>query len=112
VPQLVEFWDRVQRRDPPPPRLERTVEVIKAVYNQDEDNTIAFDDELTKKVLDWNELKKQKNAIKEEISILHAEITGALQKNRFGALTNGHFVKWAKVKNKNYRKLSMVQRRK
>lgn len=90
MPALIEFWDRVQRRDPPPIDGSDSAKAFLAqLYQQDKGTTIALDGEA----VDWDaELEEAKAAIKvaeEKKQLAENRIKAAIGEHSAATLPNG-----------------------
>ena len=81
-PTLERFWDRVQRRDQPPAESPADIGALKALYSEDDGDTV----ELTEDDLETaNELEDAR----QQIPWLEARIREAIGQARFGMLPDG-----------------------
>jgi predicted phage-related endonuclease len=107
IPQLVEFWDRVERRDPPPVRLDRTIEVVKQCFPVDDGGTVFLDDDILSMALEWECIKGEMNDLDKRRKLLRAQVTAKMESNTWAPIGD----RWLKYKmtKKGYRKLSIVR---
>jgi len=98
-----EFWDQVQREDPPPADAsDSTKEVLLRLYPQDTGESVA----LSPDALDWAEkrssLKQEEKRIKSELQEVDNLIKAAIGDATFGVLPDGSGFKWAQQKRAGY----------
>jgi putative phage-type endonuclease len=91
-----EFWDRVQREDPPPvDASDSTREALKRLYPQDSGEKIA----LPGDALEWScrrvELKEQIKTLQQELQGIDNQIKAAIGEATFGVLPDGSGFKYA-----------------
>jgi putative phage-type endonuclease len=91
-----EFWDRVQREDPPPvDASDSTKEALKRLYPSDSGEKIALPGEA----LEWScrraELKEQLKTLQEELQGIENQIKAAIGAATFGVLPDGSGFKYA-----------------
>jgi predicted phage-related endonuclease len=89
-PILEEFWDRVQRKDPPPPdQLPGTLDVVRRLYSNEDGTTVAIAPETFETVELWEAAKARKNTAEKEAKQLEALIRAELGDATFGQLGDG-----------------------
>ena len=91
-PILEEFHQRVQRRDPPPPRSESCLPVVKRLYDVDDGETVTLGADIQTAVESLEAAKKKKSEVDKRIKTLEAEIRAALKWAEWGELPDGRFV--------------------
>jgi len=120
IPKLIEFWNRVVRRDPPAPTLPSCVEVCKRLYPKSNGETINITGEFEEKVSRWNEIKKIERDSKKERELIESELRLKMAENEFGAMPDGRFLKATTIEKKartthfkasSYRTLKIVKNR-
>lgn len=92
-PVLDEFWQRVQRRDPPPLSGPKSLEAIKRLYAQEDGQTILLDDPaMAVTVTSWERTKVLRDESKERAKELEAELRAIMKEASFGALPDGSYL--------------------
>jgi len=89
-PVLEEFWDRVQRKDPPPfDSLPGTLDVVKRMYSGESGKTIAMNDDQLDIADLWESAKTRRNSANKDVKILETALRAELKDATFGALKDG-----------------------
>jgi predicted phage-related endonuclease len=111
IPQLVRFWDRVERRDPPPIRYERTADVVKLVYTEATGETVIIDSDTELAALEWEKIKAEIRVLDKQKKILWNQIMAKLGNGNWADLSDGRFLK-RRLNKKGYFDLSIVKYKK
>jgi putative phage-type endonuclease len=101
-PRLFEFWDRVQRRDPPPPQTGAALDAIKRIWPAESGETVTLDEDTNGLVIALEQCKidlKSGEAIKSEIE---SKIRFAMKDATFGLLNDGRIVTLKTTKRAGY----------
>jgi hypothetical protein len=108
IPQLVSFWDRVERRDPPPIRRESAGDVIKAVFDESNGETVEIDEEMELAAFEWEALKIEITKLEKRKKLLRAQLMAAIGNGDWADLPDERFLKrmWNK---KGYFDLKIVK---
>lgn len=110
IPQLVAFWDRVQRRDPPPIRRESMAEVVKAVFTEANGETVNIDEEIELAAFEWEAIKKEASKLDKRRKLLRAQVMAALGNANWADMPDGRFLK-RMLNKKGYFDLKIVKRK-
>ena len=88
-----QFWERVERRDPPPPDGTReTVEAIKQLWPEDSGQTITLPDLAL--VAEWEAAKEASRKAEAVQRDVESRIKSVMQEATWAALTDGRKVQW------------------
>lgn len=89
------FWERVERRDPPPPDgTPETHEALKRLYPEDSGRVIVFPKERLSLIKEWEEAGEALAAAKERDKNVEAQIKAVMQAATWAALPDGRRVQW------------------
>lgn len=90
-----QFWERVERRDPPPPDGTReTAEAIKQLWPEDSGKSIVFPDGMLDVIEQWQDAKAAAREAEERKDLIESSIKAAMQDATWGLLPNGRRVQW------------------
>lgn len=85
IPEIHEFWERVQTGNPPPvDGSESTRNALRKLHPFDNGNTTELPAEFGDKIQKWQGLKVVQKKLDEEIRQFHNEFVAALGHNTFG----------------------------
>ena len=88
-PALEKFWDRVQRKDPPPPdSLPGTLDVVKRLYPRESGSTIVLEPEQMEIVNRWELLKATARDATRDAKALESQLRAVMQENTFGLMND------------------------
>jgi predicted phage-related endonuclease len=93
IPQLVAFWDRVQRRDPPPIRRVSSADVVSVVYAEETGETISIDDEVSATALELDLVKQDYTKLEKHKKLLRAQLMSVMGDAAWAALPDGRWLK-------------------
>lgn len=100
-PIMDEFWQRVQRRDPPLPSGPKSLEPIKRLYAYEDGQTILFDDPaVAVAVTTWEKAKVNRDESKMRADEIEAELRAMMGEASFGALPDGSYLTLRKTTRK------------
>jgi len=103
LPKLEEFWDRVQRKDPPPAdSLPGTLDVVKRLWSKEDGETIALDAADLELVNTWEKLKERGRTATKDAKGIEAALRAKLQDATFGVLTDGTLLTLKTTERKGY----------
>ncbi len=104
LPILERFWDRVERRDPPPVEEGEpgALEVVKRLWHAETGETIALPEDLVGVADEWERAKAEAREAEKRAKGLEAQLRGAIQDNTFGALLDGTLLSLKITKRKGY----------
>ena len=92
---MVTFWERVERRDPPPPDETRSTRAaLLRLYPQDSGKTIVWPQEQRDVVERYRAAHDAVAAAKAKAAQADAEVQAIMGAATFGALPNGRFMSW------------------
>ncbi len=111
IPQLVKFWGRVERLDPPPIRLERSLKVVEACFPEDDGSTTSLNENTTSKVFEWEKIKQEMSELDSKRKILRAQIVSEMENSTWADLPDRRYLKY-KMTKRGYRQLSIVKYKK
>ncbi len=89
LPVLAEFWERVQRRDPPPPTGPRCLDAVKRLYSAETGETVTLDPAMLDVADKWDVAKaagREAEVVKKECE---AKIRAEIGSATFGDLGDG-----------------------
>lgn len=73
------FWNRVQRKDPPPPDgSDATTEALKRLYRQDDGRVVVLPAVLEDVVYEWRRLKEENSASEKKIKLLENQLKATI----------------------------------
>jgi putative phage-type endonuclease len=94
VPQLEEFWARVQRQDPPPVQeLPREADAVRALWADANDLTVELDDAALDLVERWERAKAARNEADKLARQLDTHLRALMKSATFGQLPDGSYIK-------------------
>ena len=102
-PKLEEFWQRVQRKDPPPAdHLPGTLDVVKRLWSAEDGTTIALDAEDLQLVDAWEATKERGRKAGKDAKEMETVLRSKLQDATFGMLTDGTMLTLKTTQRKGY----------
>ncbi len=101
--KLEAFWDRVQRKDPPPvDHLPGTLDVVKRLWSHEDGETVVLDAETLQLVDVWEETKGVARKASKEAKEMEAVLRSKLQEATFGTLEDGTMLTLKTTQRKGY----------
>jgi putative phage-type endonuclease len=77
--QGAKFWERVERRDPPPPDgTTATTDALKRLYPNSNGETVVLPAVLEDRIYEWRRLKDEQSARKKQIDAIENEIKATM----------------------------------
>lgn len=90
LPSLIEFWDRVERRDPPPPDASQDdMKAMGFVYEHAEQETVALNGDMLDVLDSWQAAKEDKADATQREAMAKAQILHAMKGAAIGTLPDG-----------------------
>jgi predicted phage-related endonuclease len=102
LPHLEEFWNRVQRNEPPEPQGRASLDVVKRLYPGESGETVELDDDVAVLVGEWEDLKKKTSEATKAAKDLEAVIRAKMKEASFGKLPDGTLLVRKTVSRKGY----------
>lgn len=102
IPRLVEFWESVQRREPPEPTVPGDLEAFKRVLVPREHKKVELADDLSAVFDRFDAVKKELRVLSDEKQVLEAKIRVAMGDAELGSLPDGRSVKVSIVNRAGY----------
>ena len=98
LPKLEEFWQRVQRREPPEAdALPGTTDAIKRVWSRDDGTTIALDHEALALADRWQGARGRTATFEHDAQELENKLRARIAAHSFGALPDGSYLTLTKT---------------
>ncbi len=99
----IEFWNRVQRREPPPPDAsESCAKALKSLHPKDNGNTVILGDEFGAIIEGLRTANAQKKVIEKVIDGYKNQLMAAIGDNTFGVVPGIGRISWAHQTRKAY----------
>lgn len=100
LPELKEFWDRIERKDAPPATGAKMLDVVKRLYRASDDKRIRFNEEyesIAKKLQNLKNYAKDIETKRKEYEVI---IRDYMKDAVYGELSDGSAIALPTVKNK------------
>jgi putative phage-type endonuclease len=90
-----QFWERVERRDPPPPDgTSETHHALKQLYPEDSGRVMVFPSDRLGLIDEWRAAKEAVSAAEDKVEAAEVQIKALMQDATWAALPEGRRLQW------------------